>query len=180
MVQWSDRGRGARCARTGAAAGALALRLPVQAIYKFDDRRIVAGRIESRQYGSCVGAVLNMRVEDSFIQGRRTWVRLHEKGGKHHEMPCHQKLESYLHSYTGALQAAAKKHGAGLDPKAWLLYDRRPVRPAHRSPDGQSDRYRMIRRRETDAGIETKICGHSFRATGITEYLRNGGKLEVA
>ena len=43
-----------------------------------------------------------------------------------------------------------------------------------------ADVYRMIRRRTTDAGIETQIGCHSFRATGITEYLRNGGKLEVA
>ena len=40
--------------------------------------------------------------------------------------------------------------------------------------------YRMIGRRAKDAGIETKIGCHSFRATGITEYLRNGGKLEIA
>ena len=44
----------------------------------------------------------------------------------------------------------------------------------------QPDAYRMIRRRALDAGIHTKIGKHSFRATGITEYLRNGGKLEVA
>ncbi len=45
---------------------------------------------------------------------------------------------------------------------------------------GQPDVYRMIRRRARDAGIETKIGCHSFRATGFTEYLRNGGKLEIA
>jgi integrase len=44
----------------------------------------------------------------------------------------------------------------------------------------QADAYRMIRRRAADAGILTRIGNHSFRATGITEYLRNGGKLEVA
>ena len=44
----------------------------------------------------------------------------------------------------------------------------------------QSDVYRMIGRRAAAAGIETKIGCHSFRATGITEYLRNGGKLEHA
>jgi integrase len=38
----------------------------------------------------------------------------------------------------------------------------------------------MIQRRAQDAGIETKISCHSFRATGITTYLQNGGKLEVA
>jgi integrase len=44
----------------------------------------------------------------------------------------------------------------------------------------QTDVYRMIGRRARDAGIATRIGCHSFRATGITEYLRNGGKLEVA
>lgn len=44
----------------------------------------------------------------------------------------------------------------------------------------QSDAYRMVRRRAMDAGIKTKIGDHSFRATGITAYLKNGGKLEIA
>ena len=44
----------------------------------------------------------------------------------------------------------------------------------------QSDVWRMIGRRAGQAGIKTKIGCHTFRATGITEYLRNGGKLEVA
>lgn len=40
-----------------------------------------------------VGAVINMRIQDVYVQGRRTWLRLHEKGGKRHEMPCHHNLE---------------------------------------------------------------------------------------
>lgn len=44
----------------------------------------------------------------------------------------------------------------------------------------QSDVYRMIGRRAEAADVATKIGCHSFRATGITEYLRNGGRLEVA
>ena len=47
-------------------------------------------------------------------------------------------------------------------------------------PMSQSDVWRMIRRRAEQAGIKTKIGCHTFRATGITEYLRNGGKLEIA
>jgi integrase len=43
-----------------------------------------------------VGAVLQMNVSDYFSQGRRGWVRLHEKGGKEHEAPCIPKLEAYL------------------------------------------------------------------------------------
>jgi integrase len=44
----------------------------------------------------------------------------------------------------------------------------------------QAEVYQMIRRRAGAAGIATKISCHSFRATGITVYLQNGGKLEVA
>ena len=50
----------------------------------------------------CVGAVTKMRVEDYYTQGRRRWVRLHEKGGKRHEMPCHHHLEAYLDEYIAA------------------------------------------------------------------------------
>jgi integrase len=44
----------------------------------------------------------------------------------------------------------------------------------------QQDAYRMIQRRAADAGIKTRIGNHTFRATGITAYLKNSGKLEVA
>jgi site-specific recombinase XerD len=43
-----------------------------------------------------IGAVVGMRVEDYFPKGKRWWVRLHEKGGKRHEMPAHHNLEAYL------------------------------------------------------------------------------------
>src|SRR5271168_5137584 len=43
-----------------------------------------------------IGAVVAMRVEDYFPKGKRWWVRLHEKGGKRHEMPAHHNLEAYL------------------------------------------------------------------------------------
>jgi len=121
-----------------------------------------------------VGAVTKMRVEDVYVQGRRTWVRLHEKGGKRHEMPCHHNLEHYLAAYI---------EGAGIsrDAKGYLFCSVRgrstqlSEKPMHRT-----DVYRMVGRRAEDAGVRTQICCHSFRATGITEYLRNGGKLEVA
>jgi integrase/recombinase XerC len=35
-----------------------------------------------------VSAAVAMQVENCFGQGKRWWVRLHEKGGKVHEMPC--------------------------------------------------------------------------------------------
>ena len=46
-----------------------------------------------------VSAVVSMRVEDYYSAGRRWWVRLHEKGGKRHEMPCHHNQEASLDAY---------------------------------------------------------------------------------
>jgi len=121
-----------------------------------------------------VGAVIKMRVEDVYVQGRRTWVRLHEKGGKRHEMPCHHNLEHYLDAY---IETA----GIEKDAKGYLFRTAQGrTKQLSDKPVTQADVYRMISRRAADAGVRTKIGCHSFRATGITEYLRNGGKLEVA
>lgn len=121
-----------------------------------------------------VGAAIGMRVEDVYVQGRRTWVRLHEKGGKVHEMPCHHNLDEYVHAYLSI-------DGFGDDIKAFLF---RTVKgrggQLSSLPMSQADVYRMVGRRAAAASVDTKIGCHSFRATGITEYLRNGGKLEVA
>jgi integrase len=121
-----------------------------------------------------VGAVIGMRVDDFFVQGRRGWVRLHEKGGKEHEMPTHHNLDSYLEEYIAAA-------GIGQDRKGPLFRTSkgRGGELADR-PMLQSDVWRMIRRRALAAGIKTEIGCHTFRATGITAYLKNGGKLEIA
>ncbi len=44
----------------------------------------------------------------------------------------------------------------------------------------RNDALRMVKRRAFAAGLSPHICCHSFRATGITEYMRNGGTLEKA
>jgi integrase len=99
---------------------------------------------------------------------------LREKGGKRHEMPCHHNLEAYLDAYLD---------GAGLreDPKGPLFRTiGRGTGRLTETPLTQSDAHAMIRRRVTAAGIATKAGNHSFRATGITAYLKNGGTLEQA
>jgi site-specific recombinase XerD len=121
-----------------------------------------------------VGAALAMRVEDVFAQDRRLWVRLREKGGKAHAMPCHHNLEAYLHAYLD---------GAGLrgDPKGPLFRTvGRGTGKLTRAPLPQANAHAMVRRRARAAGIETPLGNHSFRATGITAYLENGGTLENA
>jgi integrase len=44
----------------------------------------------------------------------------------------------------------------------------------------QANAHAMVRRRALAAGIKTQIGNHTFRATGITAYLKNGGTLENA
>jgi site-specific recombinase XerC len=121
-----------------------------------------------------VGAALAMRVDDVYVQHRRLWVRLREKGGKRHEMPCHHALEAYLHAYLDGT-------GIGDDPKGPLFRTiARGTGQLSGTPLLQANAYAMVRRRALAAGIETAIGNHTFRATGITAYLKNGGTLENA
>ena len=89
-------------------------------------------------------------------------------------MPCHHNLDDYLHAYID---------GAGLSRETKGLLFRTAIPHTEQltgRPMSQADVYRMIGRRALAAGISTNVGCHSFRATGITEYLRNGGKLEIA
>jgi site-specific recombinase XerD len=121
-----------------------------------------------------IGAAIGMQVEDVYSQNRRLWVRLHEKGGKQHAMPCHHNLETYLHEYLD---------GAGLanDLKAMLFQTySRATGQLTGNPLPQANAYAMIQRRAKSGGITTRVGTHTFRATGVTAYLNNGGTLERA
>lgn len=121
-----------------------------------------------------ISAAVGMRVEDYYVQGRRGWVRLYEKGGKQNQVPANHNLDEYLEAYI---------EGAGLssNPKQFLFCTAQGKKDFLTDrPMSQSDAYRMVRRRTRDAGIKTKIGNHTFRATGITAYLKNGGELEIA
>ena len=115
-----------------------------------------------------------MRVEDVYPRNRRLWVRLHEKGGKQHAMPCHHNLKSYLHEYID---------GAGLPTKPKALLFQAPSRATGQltgNPLPQANAHAMIQRRAKSGGITTRVGNHTFRATGVTAYLKNGGTLERA
>jgi integrase len=121
-----------------------------------------------------IGAALGMTVEDVFTQNRRLWARLREKGGKRHAMPCHHNLEEYL---TGYLDGASFRDY----PKGPLFRTiGRGTGKLTRTVLPQANAYAMIGRRAAGAGIATKLGNHSFRATGITAYLKNGGTLKKA
>ncbi len=87
-------------------------------------------------------------------------------------MPAHSKLEEHLDAYITAAVIAEDRKG----PLFRTTYRRTKQLTANRM--SQPDVWRMVRRRAKDAGIATPIGCHSFRATGIINYLRHGGTLQ--
>jgi site-specific recombinase XerD len=146
--------------------------IDVSTIVGLRDRALIALLIYSF---ARISAALHMNVDDYYPQGKRWWVRLHEKGGKQHEMPAHHLLEGYLDEYVTAAGLAGQKNvplfrTLGGRGRKQLTPDRMT----------RQDARRMIVRRAQNAGLLTRIGCHSFRATGITVYLLNGGLLEYA
>lgn len=121
-----------------------------------------------------VSAVIQMEVGDYAPQGKRYKVTLHEKGGKFHEVPVHHKAEEYIDAY---IEAA----GMGEEKRAPLW--RKGLKNTGKLQDKaltRFDVFSMIQRRAKAAGIAEDICCHTFRATGITAYRKNGGTLDGA
>lgn len=119
-----------------------------------------------------INAALQMKVADYFVQGRHGWVRVHEKGGKEHEVPCHHNLEKYLDAYIAAVGIADDQDGP-----LFRTSGRKTGKPHSMS---QKEAHAMIQRRARRARIKMKIGNHTFRATGITAYMSNGGSLKHA
>jgi integrase len=116
---------------------------------------------------------VGLNVDDYFPQHKRWWFRLHEKGGKHHEVPAHHNAEAYMDAYIAGAGIGEAKHTPlfrALDP-AGRLTDRRLNR---------TKVLKMIKRRARQAGLSPTVCCHTFRATGITAYLNAGGTIEKA
>jgi site-specific recombinase XerD len=146
--------------------------IPTGTVRDLRDRALIATLTYSF---ARIMAALRVKVEDLRPQGAGWRIQLHEKGGKEHAMPCHHALAEALRAYIDAA-------GIAEDRKGWLFR----TSPRHNAtvlteqPMMQADAWRMIRRRAVAAGIHAPIGNHTFRATGITAYLGNGGALEHA
>jgi integrase/recombinase XerD len=121
-----------------------------------------------------VSAVVSMRVGDYYQNGKRCWLRLHEKGGRYHEVPAHHLVEEYVDAYLAA---------AGIgEEKATPLFRSAPRRSGQITERAinRRDALRMVKKWSVAAGVSSTTCNHSFRATGITVFRKNGGTLEQA
>ena len=119
-----------------------------------------------------VGAVVKLRSEDYYMNGKRWWLRLHEKGGKRLEIPVHHKAEEYLDAYLDA---------AGIgDRKGFLFRSVDRAGKLTKNALHPDNALMMVKERAREAGLPESTCCHTFRATGITAFLSNGGALENA
>jgi site-specific recombinase XerD len=146
--------------------------IPIETVRDLRDRALIATLTYSF---ARITAALTMKVEDLRPQGAGWRIRLRKKGGKHHAMPCHHALAEMLHAYIATAGIAEDRKG--------FLFRTSPRHAATvltEQPMNQADAWRMIRRRAGATGIIAPIGNHTFRATGITAYLGNGGTLEHA
>jgi integrase/recombinase XerD len=143
--------------------------IPKDSVSGLRDRALIAAMLYSF---ARVSAVLKLKVDDYYHNGARRRLRLHEKGGKEHEMPVHHLLEEILNEY---IVAAGLQSGQPLFQSVNSLGTAVTGRALNRY-----NAWAAIRKRAKAAGFLTPVGCHTWRATGITIYLENDGRLEHA
>ena len=146
--------------------------IPEDTVSGLRDRALISLMIYSF---ARISAALALDVGHLFREQHRLNIRLSEKGGKRHFMPCHHSLDAHLVSYITTA-------GLSPDPKAPLFQsitrDRRALTGRRLN---RTEAWYMVRRRARAAGIDTPVSCHTFRGTGITAYLEHpDAKLEEA
>ena len=146
--------------------------IPEDTVSGLRDRALISLMIYSF---ARISAALALDVGHLFREQHRLNIRLTEKGGKRHFMPCHHSLDAHLVSYITTA-------GLSPDPKAPLFQtitrDRRALTGRRLN---RTEAWYMVRRRARAAGIDTPVSCHTFRGTGITAYLEHpDAKLEEA
>ena len=121
-----------------------------------------------------VSAVVSLKVESYYQRKGERWLRLQEKRGKIHEVPVHSKAREAVDHWLVA-------SGLGTNPAAPLFpvfgKDKKTIELRHM---GRTSIWRLVQARARACGLEKRVCCHSFRATGITEYMSAGGSLDIA
>ena len=144
--------------------------IPLDSLAGLRDRALIGVMVYT--FGR-VGAVAAMQVEDYYLNGKRWWFRLHEKGGKEHMVPAHHLAEEYVDAWLAAA-------GIAGEPKTPLFRSINRCREITENSVDRRNVLQMIKRRARNAGLPATTCCHTFRATAITNYLENGGDLEHA
>jgi site-specific recombinase XerD len=133
------------------------------------DRAIIA--IMGYTFGR-VSAVVGVKRGDYRHKGKRARLRLLEKGNKEKLVWLHREAEEFLDGDIAA---------SGIEDKEAPLFQ--SVDKAHRHTGvaiSRRDMMRVVKARCRAAALSEEFCNHTFRGTGITVFLHNGGALEAA
>jgi len=121
-----------------------------------------------------VSAVVALRVEDYYERKGERWLRLHEKRGKIHEVPVHSKAREAIDQWL-----LASGLGSNTSAPLFPAFGKNKKTPELRHMDRTSV-WKLVQARAHASGLKKRVCCHSFRATGITEYMNAGGSLDIA
>jgi integrase/recombinase XerD len=119
-----------------------------------------------------VSAVIGVSLGDYRLEGKRARLRLLEKGNKEQLVWLHHEAEQYLDAYIAA---------AGISGAEAPLFQ--SLDKAHKLTGeaiSRRDMLRMVKDRCIVAGLSETFCNHTFRGTGMTVFLSNGGSIEAA
>ena len=126
-------------------------------------------------YSWCrVSALINLTVADYYERGGTRWLRFQEKRGKEHEVPVHSKAKEAVDLWLER-SCLASNPSAPLFPS--FAKNRETIES--RRLDRRSV-LKLVEKRARTSGILKRVCCHSFRATGVTEYMNSGGTIEIA
>jgi integrase/recombinase XerD len=126
-------------------------------------------------YSWCrVSALINLTVADYYERGGTRWLRFQEKRGKEHEVPVHSKAKEAVdlwlersHLVSNPSAPLFPSFGKNRETIEQRRLDRRSI-------------LKLVEKRARTSGILKRVCCHSFRATGVTEYMNSGGTIEIA
>lgn|SRR5271157_4691813 len=119
-----------------------------------------------------VSAVAALKRGEYTLEGKRSRLRLHEKDGKEKLVWLHREAEEFLDAYLKATEIA--------DLKAPLFQTLDKKHRLTQKEMSRRDMLRAVKKRCRAIGLPDTICNHTFRGTGITVFLQNGGSLEAA
>jgi len=119
-----------------------------------------------------IGGALSTRLRDYVVYDGERWLEFGEKGGKLHRLPVLGEARIYLDDYI---------RECGLsDPDAFIFQSANRNGVLSGKPYDRTNALRMVKKRATAAGINSRVVNHTFRSTGITRFLENDGSLDEA
>jgi integrase/recombinase XerD len=128
-----------------------------------------------------VSALVGLKVQDYYTRKGGRWLRLEEKRGKIHEVPVHSKageaIDQWLEASGIASNPEAPLFPAFAKDKKTFARDKKTHQLRHLD---RTRVWQLVQTRARACGIKKRVCPHSFRATGITEYMNNGGTIDIA